>query len=99
MLGKALQLLAYSDDSGYMHSMLLTRITNNYQRPANSDGNPIAKNILVISGDDAQVYFDEVGTQEGGGNPNLVGNNDIRNQLLDLQSQLSALRRIVEQSN
>ena len=104
VLGKAVLWLACSDGKDYLPPAILNRINNAYsairQLPENE--NPIEKIMLVVTGNEGVVHYDEVGGEllggAGGRNGAPLGDMDLRNQMLGLQSQMSALRRIVEEN-
>ena len=73
VLGKALLWLVFSEENLYAPDEMRERISHEYntthQLPENV--NPIEKILMVVTGNDAEVYFNEVcqagGGEDGGG--------------------------------
>jgi hypothetical protein len=62
-----------------------------------ADENPVKKVLLVITGDEGLVYLDEVGDPgNDGGGPAVRQQANEREQMLALQSQISALQRSLQ---
>ena len=87
VLGKALMWLAFSEKSDFVPAALKDRITGNCNaiRPNGFEGNPIEKVLIVISGSEGEVYFDEITAED---NNTAAGN---RNQPSDLRNAVVAL--------
>jgi hypothetical protein len=69
VLGKALLWLVFSEENSYVPGEVSERIHNAYSviRQLLENVNPIEKLLMVVTGDDAEVYFNEVGRAAGRG--------------------------------
>jgi hypothetical protein len=108
VLGRALLWYAFTlEGSDDIPAPLLQRIQNAYNELNNNlqEGmNPVLKVPVIVTGQDAQVFIDEIPDIDAqqvpdGGNNNIANNNPapIRSQLVALQSQLMALRRAIDE--
>jgi hypothetical protein len=63
VLGKALLWLVFSEENSYVPGEVSERIHNAYSVICQllENVNPIEKLLMVVTGNDAEVYFNEVG--------------------------------------
>ena len=102
VLGKALLWLVFSEENSYVPDEVRERICHAYnaicQLPENV--NPIENILMVVTGDDAEVYFNEVGQAAGGGGGAGGGQpQSQRDQLLAMQSDLVSIRHMLAERN
>ena len=105
VLAKPLLWMALSDDAGrFLPQELVDRIKTAYIniRVLPENENPVKKVLLIVTGDEGEVYLDEIGGNlggdggAGGGGNALLMQASQRDQLLALYSQVSSLRRALE---
>lgn len=105
VLGKALLWLVFSEENSYVPDEARERIRQAYNviRQLPENVNPIEKILMVVTGDDAEVYFNEVGQAAGGdgavGGPGGGQPRSQRDQLISMQSDLVSIRRMLAERN
>ena len=67
VLGKALLWVIFSEKSGWVSGLIVERVKGAYNNLLGeaSDENPIEKRLLVVTGDDATLYINEVVAEQG----------------------------------
>jgi hypothetical protein len=101
VLGKALLWLVFSEENSYVPGEVSERIHNAYSviRQLPENVNPIEKLLMVVTGDDAEVYFNEVGRAAGRGDAadgtGAGYGRSQRDQLVSMQSDLASIWRML----
>jgi hypothetical protein len=109
VLGRAILWGAFSGIAQVMPIGLRNRIQNAYtgvQNELPAGTNPVQKIPIVVTGNEGEVYMDEIPGDEANGNNNAAGgagnaaggfiDRPIRQQLLAVHSQLLAMRRSID---
>jgi hypothetical protein len=94
VLAKPLLWMLFSSERNYLPQAMRDRIQTAYNniRVLPAGENPVKKLLLVVTGNEGEVFLDEVGNDQN----QMFRQSNERDQLLALHSQISALRRAVE---
>jgi hypothetical protein len=97
VLAKPLLWMLFSSEKNYLPRAIRDRVEAAYNniRLLPAGENPVNKILLVVSGNEGEVYLDEVGTVQN--HNQMMRRTSERDQILALPSQISGLQRSVEE--
>jgi hypothetical protein len=95
VLAKPLLWMLFSSQKTYLPQAMRDRVSSAYNniRLLPAAENPVKKILLVVTGNEGEVYLDEVGTEQN----QMLRQTNERELLMALHSQISTLRRSVEE--
>ena len=104
ILGTALLWLIFSEHADKVPNTIRNRVQlmyNNYRNPVFEETNPVKRLPIIITGNEGQVYMDEIDIGEGSSGDNQSGttiaDRPMREQQLAIYSQLKLMNNTINE--